>query len=238
MLFDVGTAAGLTDTQLLRQFAANRDPGAQAAFAALVARHGPMVLRVCGTTLRDRTDIEDALQATFLVLARKARSIREPVSVGSWLFGVALRTASNARLAPIRRRRHERQSTAAAARRWAEEDGDDFASALWEEVDRLAEKYRTPVVLCYLKCLTHQAAARHLGWPVGTVEGRLARARGVLRSRLSRPGLAPAIGLLATSHRVPGNRFPDLLTGQVAGYQPPIGPDTRPKSMSGSLALL
>ena len=199
MLFGVGTAAGLTDAQLLRQFAANRDPGAQAAFAALVARHGPMVLRVCGTTLRDRTDIEDAFQATFLVLARKARSIREPDSVGSWLFGVALRTASNARLAAIRRRRHERQWTAAAATRRAEEDGDDFASALWEEVDRLAEKYRAPVVLCYLEGLTHEAAARHLGWPVGTVEGRLARARGVLRSRLTRRGLAPAIGLLGAS---------------------------------------
>jgi hypothetical protein len=120
-------------------------------------------------------------------------------SVGSWLFGVALRTASNARLAAIRRRRHERQWTAAATTRRAEEDGDDFASALWEEVDRLAEKYRAPVVLCYLEGLTHEAAARHLGWPVGTVEGRLARARGLLRSRLTRRGLAPAIGLLCAS---------------------------------------
>ena len=207
MLFGVGTAAGLTDAQLLRQFAANRDPGAQAAFAALVARHGPMVLRVCGTTLRDVTDIEDAFQATFLVLARKARSIRKPDSVGSWIFGVALRISSNARLAAIRRRRHERQWTAAATTRRTEEDRDDFASAVWEEVDRLAEKYRAPVVLCYLEGLTHEAAARHLGWPVGTVEGRLARARGLLRSRLTRRGLAPAIGLpgASTSARaIPG----------------------------------
>ena len=199
MLFGVGAIAGLTDAQLFRQFAANRDSGAQAAFAALVARHGPMVLRVCGTTLRDLTDIEDAFQATFLVLARKARSIREPDSVSSWLFGVALRTASNARLAAIRRRRHERQWAAAATRSQAEEDGDDLKSALWEEVDRLAEKYRAPVVLCYLEGLTHEAAARRLGWPVGTVEGRLARARGLLRSRLTRRGLTPAIGLLGTS---------------------------------------
>ncbi len=158
-----------------------------------------MVLRVCGTALRDRSDIEDAFQATFFVLARMARSIRRPESVGSWLFGVALRTASNARMAAIRRRRHERQRGAAAATRPAEEIGDDFASALWEEVDRLAEKYRAPVVLCYLEGLTHEAAARHLGWPVGTVEGRLARARGLLRSRLTRRGLAPAIGLLGAS---------------------------------------
>jgi hypothetical protein len=81
MLFGAGTSAGSTDAQLLKQVAANRDAGAQAAFAALVARHGPMVWRVCGTTLRDLTDIEDAFQATFLVLARKARSIREPDSV-------------------------------------------------------------------------------------------------------------------------------------------------------------
>jgi RNA polymerase sigma factor (sigma-70 family) len=199
MLFGVGTIAGLTDVQLLRLFTENRDEGAQAAFAALVARHGPMVLRVCGTTLRNLTDIEDAFQATFLILARKARTIREPDSVGSWLFGVALRTTSNVRSAAIRRQRHERRWAAAATRSQAEEDGDDLKSALWEEVDRLAEKYRAPVVLCYLEGLTHEAAARRLGWPVGTVEGRLARARGLLRSRLTRRGLTPAIGLLGTS---------------------------------------
>jgi RNA polymerase sigma factor (sigma-70 family) len=218
MLFGAGTAAGLTDAQLLKQFVTNHDPGAQAAFAALVARHGPMVWRVCGTTLRDLTDIEDAFQATFLVLARKARSIRQPDSVSSWLFGVALRTASKAKFAAIRRRRHERQWTAAATTLRADEDGDDFASVLWEEVDRLTEKYRAPVVLCYMEGLTHEAAARQLGWPVGTVEGRLARARGLLRSRLSRRGLAPAIGLLgaSTSAQATPTAIPGVTADSVA----------------------
>ena len=214
MLFSVGTVAGLTDAQLLGQFTESHDEGAQAAFAALVARHGPMVLRVCGTILRDLTDIEDAFQATFLVLARKARSISEPDSVGSWLYGVALRTASNARSAAIRRRRHERQWAAVVTRPRAEEDGDDLESALWEEVDRLAEKYRAPVVLCYLEGLTHEAAARRLGWPVGTVEGRLARARGLLRSRLTRRGLTTAIGLLGAS--TSAQATPTVIAGLIA----------------------
>ena len=112
VLFGVGTVAGLTDAQLLKQFTQSRHEGAQAAFAALVARHGPMVLRVCGATLQDLNDIEDAFQATFLILARRARSIRDPGSVGSWLFGVARRTAANARLSAIRRRKHERRRAA------------------------------------------------------------------------------------------------------------------------------
>jgi RNA polymerase sigma factor (sigma-70 family) len=201
VLFGVGTSAGLTDAQLLERFTQNRDDGAQAAFAALVARHGPMVLRVCGATLQNLTDIEDAFQATFLILARKARSIQEPGSVGSWLFGVARRTAANARLSAIRRRRHEQNWAALTTRPPADEDRNHLDSDLWDEVNRLPEKYRAPVVLCYLEGLTHDEAARQLGWPVGTVEGRLARARGLLRARLARRGLAPGIGLLiAPSH--------------------------------------
>jgi RNA polymerase sigma factor (sigma-70 family) len=196
VLFGVGTSAGLTDAQLLERFTQNRDDGARAAFAALVARHGPMVLRVCGATLQNLTDTEDAFQATFLILARKARSIQEPGSVGSWLFGVARRTAANARLSAIRRRRHEQHWAALATRPPADEDRNHLGSELWDEVNRLPEKYRAPVVLCYLEGLTHDEAARQLGWPVGSVEGRLARARALLRARLSRRGLAPGIGLL------------------------------------------
>ena len=199
ILFNVGTVAGLTDGQLLRRFTHRRDDEGQAAFAALVRRHGPMVLRVCGGVLRDRTDIEDAFQATFLVLARKARSIREPDAVCSWLYGVALRVTANQRAAVMRRQLHERRFAAMAAAPAIEDDRHDLERALLEEVDRLPEKYRTPIVLCYLEGLTHEAAARRLGWPVGTVEGRLARARGLLRSRLTRRGLAPAIGLLAAT---------------------------------------
>jgi RNA polymerase sigma factor (sigma-70 family) len=199
ILFNVGTVAGLTDGQLLRRFTHERDGEGQAAFAALVRRHGPMVLRVCGGVLRDRTDIEDAFQATFLVLARKANSIREPDAVGSWLYGVALRITANQRAAAIRRQIHERRFAAMGAAPATQDDRHDLERALLEEVDRLPEKYRTPIVLCYLEGLTREAAARRLGWPVGTVEGRLARARGLLRSRLTRRGLAPAIGLLAAT---------------------------------------
>jgi hypothetical protein len=103
MLFKVGTVAGQTDGQLLARFTHRRDDEGQAAFAALVRRHGPMVLRVCSGVLRNMTDIEDAFQATFLVLARKAGSIREPNAVGSWLYGVALRIASKQRAAAFRR---------------------------------------------------------------------------------------------------------------------------------------
>ena len=116
VLFNGGTVAGLTDGQLLRRFTHRRDDEGEAAFAALVTRHGPMVLRVCGGVLRDRTDIEDAFQATFLVLARKARTIREPDAVGSWLYGVALRIASNTRVAAMRRQVHERRCAAMARR--------------------------------------------------------------------------------------------------------------------------
>jgi RNA polymerase sigma factor (sigma-70 family) len=199
MLFKVGTVAGQTDGQLLARFTHRRDDEGQAAFAALVRRHGPMVLRVCSGVLRNMTDIEDAFQATFLVLARKAGSIREPNAVGSWLYGVALRIASKQRAAAIRRRDHERRFAAITSAAETEEARHDLELALLEEVDRLPETYRAPIVLCYLEGLTHEAAARRLSWPLGTVEGRLARARGLLKSRLTRRGLAPALGLLATT---------------------------------------
>ncbi len=163
VLFGVGTVAGLTDAQLFRQFTECRDEGSDAAFAALVARHGPMVLRVCGTTLHDLNDVEDAFQATFVILARRARSIRDPGSVGTWLFGVARRTAANARISAIRRRKHERRRAVMAMTPLAEENRNDLESALWDEVARLPEKYRAPIVLCYMEGLTHEAAAHHLG---------------------------------------------------------------------------
>jgi len=199
ILFDAGTVAGLTDGQLLGRFTHGGDDEGHAAFAALVTRHGPMVLRVCGGVLRDLTDIEDAFQATFLVLASKARSIREPDAMASWLYGVALRIAFNTRVATIHRQVHERRYAAMAAGPAAKEDRHDLELALWEEVDRLPYKYRAPIVLCYLEGLTHEVAARRLSWPVGTVEGRLARARALLRSRLTRRGLAPVIGLLGAA---------------------------------------
>jgi RNA polymerase sigma factor (sigma-70 family) len=200
-LFRVGTAAGLGDRVLLGRFAERTDASdeaAEVAFAALVERHGPMVLRVCRAVLGDRHEAEDAFQATFLVLASRARSIRRGDSVGSWLHGVALRVANRERRRAARRRHHERRhaemtaSTEADPGRGAR-PADEVDHVLHEEIGRLPEKYRRPVVLCYLEGLTHDQAADQLGWPVGTVRRRLSGARDRLRGRLCRRGVAPSL---------------------------------------------
>jgi len=194
-VFGPGTASGLSEWQLLDRYAGRGD---EAAFEALVARHGPMVLGVCRRVLRDPADVEDAFQATFLVLVRKAGTLGERDLLARWLYGVAHRVALRARSAAARRGARERTGIpvepAAAA---GDPDGWELAATLLEEVRRLPEKYRSPVVLCDLEGRTHEQAARELRWPVGTVKGRLARARDRLRDRLIRRGLAPSAGLLA-----------------------------------------
>jgi RNA polymerase sigma factor (sigma-70 family) len=183
-------AEAATDGPLLEQFVRGRD---EAAFAELVGRHGPMVLAVCRRVLRHEQDAEDAFQATFLVLAKKAGSVRRPEALGCWLYEVAYHVALRARAAAARRRQEERRSdvmtqpdpmTEAAAR--------ELRAVLDEELHRLPAKYRAPLVLCYLQSRTNEEAARQLGWTKGTVSGRLARARGLLRGRLARRGLALA----------------------------------------------
>ncbi|HEY2159607.1 MAG TPA: sigma-70 family RNA polymerase sigma factor, partial [Isosphaeraceae bacterium] len=199
-LFETGTAAGLSDRELLERFLSRHGPGAEAGFAALVERHGPMVLRVCRDVLRDSADADDAFQATFLILSRRAAAIRRRESVGPWLYGVALRVARCALRRTARRRESERRGAAMRpAAEVAEIDRLDAAPLLHEEVRRLSEAHRAPVVLCYFEGLTHEQAAGQLGWPVGTVRSRLARARDMLRSRLIRRGLAPSAGFLAAS---------------------------------------
>jgi RNA polymerase sigma factor (sigma-70 family) len=190
-LFDVGVIGGLTDRQLLEQFSTGHREMAEAAFATLVERHGPMVLRVCRGVLGDSHDVHDTFQATFLVLVRKAGSLWVRDSLGPWLHGVALRVATKAKVAAARRKAHERRAAEAAEARRGSED-DKLGTTLHEEVDRLPTKYRAPIVLCYLEGLSHEGAATVLGWPVGTVSGRLARARDLLRARLVRRGLAPS----------------------------------------------
>ncbi len=193
-LFRVGTTGGLTDEQLLERFVGPDPEAAQLAFAELVVRHGPMVLRVCGTLLRDPHDAEDAFQATFLVLARRSRSIRKRDSAASWLHGVARRVALSARSAAARRRRHERLAAERAERSAEIVDWDDLGEVLQEEVQRLPEAYRTAIVMCDLEGLTEGQVAQRLGWPIGTVRTRLMRGRERLRGRLTRRGLAPSIG--------------------------------------------
>jgi RNA polymerase sigma factor (sigma-70 family) len=194
-----GTPAALTDTELLDRFAlrrSERDETAESAFAALLARHGPMVLRVCRGVLGDRHEVEDAFQATFLVLAVRARSIRRRGSVAAWLHGVALRVAAAERARAALRRRHELVTAVKTSADTHDTGGDpvvdhEITQAIHEEVGRLPEKYRAAVVLCYLEGLTHEMAAEHLGWPVGSVKSRLAWARERLRLRLTRRGAAP-----------------------------------------------
>jgi RNA polymerase sigma factor (sigma-70 family) len=193
VLFGSGTLAGLTDGQLLERFATHPDEAGESAFAALLDRHGPMVLRVCGGLLRDLNDAEDAIQATFLVLARKARSLWVRDTIGPWLYGVAHRIAARALSDRARRRRHERAAAGLAATAIAPDDPDDLVPLLHQEIGRLPESFRAPIVLCYLEGLTHDQAARRLGWPVGTVRSRLSRGRDRLRSRLDGRGIAPAV---------------------------------------------
>ena len=200
-----GMAEEPSDGQLLSRFVADRDELAERAFAALVRRHGPMVFRVCQQIVGDRHTAEDAFQATFLILARKAGAINQRDLLGHWLHGVALRTAREARMRNHRRRRRECPSAEVLSGEPVDKNGrpdlllicrEEF-EALHEEVARLPERYRIPVVLCDLEGLSYQDAAVRLGCPVATIGVRLKRARERLRTRMTRRGLAPTASLMA-----------------------------------------
>ncbi len=219
-LFNVGAIGDMTDGQLLERFATGGE-AAELAFAALVERHGSVVLHTCRSILRDEHEAEDAFQATFLVLVQKAGSLWVRDSLGPWLHQVAYRAASCARSAATRRAVQERRAAALIAERDNPKTADDverehFAATIHEEIERLPERFRVPVVLCDLDGRTHEQAARHLGCPVGTVKSRLARARGRLRDRLTRRGLivpagVPVAGLFAQSLRAaPSASLADL----------------------------
>jgi RNA polymerase sigma factor (sigma-70 family) len=187
--------AGEPDDDLLRRFCAR---GEEEAFATLLGRHGSMVYGVCRRALRQPQDAEDAFQATFLVLARRAGSIRKRGSLASWLFGVAHRIATQARHREARRRHREQRAASPPQAESAALPADrELRAVLDQELSRLPEKYRAPMVLHYLEGRTKEEAAHELGWPVGTVSGRLARARVLLRARLTRRGLALAAAWVA-----------------------------------------
>ena len=189
-LFSEGSTAGASDTQLLGRFARERDEGA---FAALMARHGSMVMTVCRGVLRDPIDAEDAFQATFLVLARKAGSTWVDGQLGGWLHRVAYRIAVRASMDAARRRKHERQAAEGAAVSYTHVGSeDDIQPAIHEELVRLPARFRLPVVLCYLEGLTHAQAALELSCGEATVRRRLAGAHQRLRNRLVRRGFAPS----------------------------------------------
>ena len=157
-LFRTGTAAGLSDAQLLERFLQRHDEAAEAAFAALVERHGPMVLAVCRRVLNDPHDAQDAFQATFLVLVRKAGTIRERESIAHWLHGVARRVSAHARADSARRRAVERRAGAGSSIAYETTPAD---RDVWDEVELLPQDLRAVVMLCYLEGLTHEQAARH-----------------------------------------------------------------------------
>ena len=234
LILDGGSTLGLADGALLRR-ASGSGPIAEAAFAALVSRHGPMVARVCRGLLGDRHAADDAAQAVFVVLLRKARSVRDPDRLAPWLHGVALRTARAARAQAARRRRllgppdhpdpeatmidpNQPSPEAAALAR-------ERAEILHAAVARLPHRYRDAVILCDLQGLTHAEAAAHLGCPVGTVSARLTRARSQLRTRLARhrldldAALAPALAGGSTAARTilaaPASSAARSLAGRV-----------------------
>jgi RNA polymerase sigma factor (sigma-70 family) len=186
---------GLTDGQLLADYLGRRD---ETALEALVRRHGPMVWGVCRRMLRNYHDAEDAFQATFLVLVRKAAAIASRELLANWLYRVAYQTSLNARAAAAKRRAREKQVMKMPEPAVAESDPwRDLLPVLDQELSRLPDKYRTVVVLCDLEGKTRKHAARQLGMPEGTVAGRLARARGMLAKRLARHGLAVSSAALA-----------------------------------------
>jgi RNA polymerase sigma factor (sigma-70 family) len=186
-------SAGKTDGQLLKDFLARRD---EAAFTALVRRHGPMVLAVCRRVLGNAADADDAFQATFIVLVRKAGSLTSRSFLGDWLHGVARHAALDATRAAARRRTKEQ--VMARPEMQADEVRNDWLPLLDQELSRLPEKYRLAIVLCDLEGKTRHEAAAQLGWPEGTVAGRLARARDLLAKRLLRGGQVSSGVLLGT----------------------------------------
>jgi RNA polymerase sigma factor (sigma-70 family) len=190
---------GASESQLLDRFLSRGD---EEAFEPILRRHGPMVLGICRRILSDPNDVDDAFQATFLVLVRKARSIRNRAVLGTWLYGVARRIAVRAQVSSRRRKAREYRGAELAVRDDGESRDQDLAqlrAIIDEEVARLTDRHRSALVLCDLEGQTHEQAAVQLRCPVGTVKSRLARAREKLRSRLSRRGILPSAGILAVS---------------------------------------
>ena len=208
-LFCNGTLAGLGDGQLLERYLARGD---ETAFEALVDRHGPMVLGLCRRMLRDPRDIEDAFQGTFLVLVRTGRAIRERNLVSTWLYRVAYRVARQVRSQAFRLRSCEVLDIAREAAVIPEvTDLHEIGPVLDQQLQRLPEKYRSPLVLCYLEGRTHEQAAALLRCPVGTVRSRLARGRELLKKRLTRRGFGPMTAILGAHRGLPSR----LLTETV-----------------------
>ena len=223
----------LPDGQLLARFVAGQD---EAAFAALVRRHGPMVLGVCRRVLRHSQDAEDVFQATFLILARKASSVLKREAIGSWLYRVAYRAAQEARVMRARRRAQEKPEDRAPQPSVKAAEVQDWRPILDQELSSLPEKYQAAIVLCDLEARPRKEAARQIGIAEGTLSSRLANGRKLLAARLRRRGVTLAGGALAaalsegalTAH-VPGALVCGtakaavlVAVGQLAAVSPPV----------------
>jgi RNA polymerase sigma factor (sigma-70 family) len=215
---------GLCDARLLERYLSNRD---EAAFEALLRRHGPMVLGVCRRVLRHEQDAEDAFQATFLVLACRADTVRPRHLVGNWLHGVARRTALAARRAAARRCARENRAGAARQAVSAAEEGGELRALVDAEVARLPERYRAAVVLCDLEGRPRREAARLLGWGEGTLSGRLARARALLARRLAGRGVGPAAAVVPMALAASTLRAATLVGAGIA-----VGAGLDPRAVS------
>jgi RNA polymerase sigma factor (sigma-70 family) len=198
-LYTLGTMGGRTDAELLERFLARGESDAEDAFATLVTRHGPMVLGVCRRMLPASHDAEDAFQATFLVLARRAASIVRKERVASWLYSVAVRTGQAARRRVARHRAAERRlmNETSEAKLEPTEDREDLLPILDEELNRLPHRYRVALVACELEGKPRREAALQLGIPEGTLSAHLARGRKLLREQLERRGVNLGVGPIA-----------------------------------------
>jgi RNA polymerase sigma factor (sigma-70 family) len=229
----------ISDGELLDAFIVQRD---EAAFEALVRLHGPMVLSVCQRILGNVADAEDAFQATFLVLVRKAGSIRPRGMVGNWLYGVAQNTARHAKAIIARRQQKEREAAAMRKPTTPEEAGTDLKAWLDQELPALPDKYRAPIVLCDLEGKTIREAAQRLSWPQGTVATRLTRGRALLARRLARHGLfltGAALPLALASGSAPASVPTCLIVSTVqAGTAVAAGQATAAGLISAKVAAL
>ena len=204
-LFLAGSLGGLSDGTLLDRFQTRDAAGAEAAFAELVRRHGPMVLGACRRILADPHLAEDAFQATFLVLARRAGSVRNREALGGWLHRVACRIAWRSRKRFDRRRAKEEPMVEDVAAKTVDRaEAVELRSIVDQEINCLRDVQRLPVVLCCLQGLSHEEASERLQWPLGTVKSRLARGRETLQGRLIRRGVAPALATAALTAGTPG----------------------------------
>ncbi len=230
-LFEGTSAAALTDGELLGRFVGRGDA---AAFEALVDRLGPLVLGVCRRMLADPHDVDDAFQATFLVLVRRAGSIRDRELVATWLYEVAVRVARRARLDASRRAGRERRAAVGEIQvDEARTERSELRAQIDEEIGRLPEHHRRPVVLCDVEGLSREEAAARLGWSVNMVRGRLDRARGHLRDRLARRGLAPSGTGMALAAPIPPRAALVAATARAA-----VGPSARAGLASASALSL